>query len=83
MYIKGFQNQQKIKLPPVGIKLTTPIVIGLEFYCLAHSANLSFLASFRLSDSIKSRSLVSGNEQSPKHTGVPLDVNFVQKMSEM
>ena len=29
--IKGFQNEQKIKLPPVGIELITPTIYGLEF----------------------------------------------------
>ena len=29
--IKGVQNQQKIKLPPLGIELTTPTIYGLEF----------------------------------------------------
>ena len=36
--IRGFQNQQKINLPPVGIKLTTPSIYGLEGRCLFHSA---------------------------------------------
>ena len=36
--IKGFQNQQKIKLPPVGIELTTPSIYGLQNTCLFHSA---------------------------------------------
>ena len=39
--------QQKIKLPAVGIELTTPTIKGLEGQCLTHSANLSFLASLR------------------------------------
>ena len=28
---EGFQNQQKIKLPPAGIELTRPTIYGLEF----------------------------------------------------
>ena len=36
--IKGFQNQQKIKLHEAGIELTTPTIHGLEFYWLTHSA---------------------------------------------
>ena len=45
--IKGFQ---KIKLPPVGIKLTTPTIHGLPGGCLTHSANLSFIPSLRFPD---------------------------------
>ena len=41
---KNQQNQQKMKFPPMGIKLTTPTTTGLQFLCLTHSANLSFLA---------------------------------------
>ena len=29
--IEGFQNQQKIKLPPAGIELTTPTIHALGF----------------------------------------------------
>ena len=36
---KGFKKfLQKIKLPPVGIELTTPTINGLEVRCLLHSA---------------------------------------------
>ena len=42
--------QQKIKLSPVGIELTTPTITGLEF---THPVNLSFLASLRFSNPYK------------------------------
>ena len=47
----GKRIQQKIKLPPLGIKLKTDH--GLEVRCLSNCANLSCLASLRLSESYK------------------------------
>ena len=40
--IEGFKKfQQKMKLTPVGFKLTMAAITGLEFNCLTQSANLS------------------------------------------
>ena len=36
--IKLFQNQQNIKLAPVGIELITPTIYALQGRCLFHSA---------------------------------------------
>ena len=34
LYIEGFKMfQQKTKLPPMGLELTTPTITGIEFYC--------------------------------------------------
>ena len=39
IYIEGYEKfQQKVKLPPVGIELTTPTIYGLEGRCLLYSA---------------------------------------------
>ena len=47
--LRSFEKfQQKIDLPPSGIELTMPIITGLEFSCLTHSANLPFLAEVML-----------------------------------
>ena len=49
--IEGFKNQ-KIKLPPLGIELTTPSM-DYNSSCLTNSANLSVHTNLRLSDPYK------------------------------
>ena len=68
---RGFEKfQQKIKLPSVGIELTTPTITGLEFYAysnalptqpICHSLPVSDFQTF-----IKSCSIESRNDPSPK-----------------